>query len=213
MIPLHMPDDLDAPTKAEIARLEPFLGLPLEKIFVPTTKDQFSAAVADLMRCRFVGFDTESKPTFKKGELSDGPHVVQFATLNKAYIFQLHRIDCHAVLTQLLEATNLVKVGFGLRSDQSRLRSKLGIKPRAILDLNALFRSEGYRKEIGARGAVAIMFNKRLQKSRSVSTSNWALLKLKSNQQLYAANDAYVALKVLQALKKPESELPILSLN
>lgn len=208
-----MPEELEAPTKAEIACLEPFLGLPLENIFVPVTKDQLSTAVADLERCRFVGFDTESKPTFKKGEVSDGPHIVQFATLNKAYIFQPHQVDCHEVLARLLEATNLVKVGFGLQSDQSRLHRKLGIKPRAILDLNALFRSEGYRKEIGARGAVAIMFNKRFQKPRSVSTSNWALKKLKSNQQLYAANDAYVPLKVLLAIKKPESELPILGLK
>ncbi len=208
-----MSDELEVPTKAEIACLEPFLGLPLERIFVPVTKDQLSAAMADLVRCRFVGFDTESKPTFKKGEISDGPHVAQFATLHKAYIFQLHRIDCREILARLLETTNLVKVGFGLKSDQSRLHSKFGIKPRAIIDLNTLFRSEGYRKEVGARGAVAIMFNQRFRKPRSVSTSNWALLNLKSNQLLYAANDAYAALKALLALKKQESELPILGLN
>ncbi|MEN8166711.1 MAG: 3'-5' exonuclease domain-containing protein 2, partial [Pseudomonadota bacterium] len=63
------------------------------------------------------------------------------------------------------------------------------------------------------RAAVAIMFNKRLQKSKSVSTSNWALPLLKPNQQLYAANDAYAALKILQALKKPEAELPISGLT
>ena len=204
-----MPDRLEAPTKAEIARLEPFLGLPLEKILVPATKDQFITAAADLARSRFVGFDTESKPVFKVGEMSAGPHVVQLTTLDKAYIFQLHRIECQEVLTPLLEAADLVKVGFGLKSDRVRLHRKLGIKLQAVLDLNVLFRNEGYRKELGVRAAVAIMFNKRIQKSKSVSTSNWALPVLKPNQQLYAANDAYAALKVLQALKKPEELLPI----
>ncbi len=204
-----MPDRLEAPTKAEIARLEPFLGLPLEKILVPATKDQFITAAADLARSRFVGFDTESKPVFKVGEMSAGPHVVQLTTLDKAYIFQLHRIECQEVLTPLLEAADLVKVGFGLKSDRVRLHRKLGIKLQAVLDLNVLFRNEGYRKELGVRAAVAIMFNKRLQKSKSVSTSNWALPVLKPNQQLYAANDAYAALKVLQAMKKPEELLPI----
>jgi ribonuclease D len=204
-----MSDRLEAPTKAEIARLEPFLGLPLERIFVPQTKAQIITATTELARSRFVGFDTESKPTFKIGEMSDGPHVVQLATLDKAYIFQLHRIDCYEFLVPLLEATNLVKVGFGLKSDRVQLHRKLGIEPRAILDLNILFRNEGYRRELGVRAAVAIMFNKRLQKSKSVSTSNWALPLLKQNQQLYAANDAYAALKILQALEKPEAELPI----
>ena len=208
-----MSDELEAPTKAQIARLEPFHGLPLEKVFVPASQEQFAAAAHDLARCRFVGFDTESKPVFRKGEISDGPHIVQLATADKAYIFQLHRTDCHAVLARLLESTHLIKAGFGLISDQRRLRRKFGIKPRAILDLNAVFRRDGYRKEIGARAAVAIMFKQRLRKSKSLSTSNWALPLLKSNQLLYAANDAYAALKVLQALKRPESELPILHLN
>ena len=206
-----MPDKIEVPTKAEISRLEPFIGLPLERIFVPESKDQFSAAATDFARCRFVGFDTESKPTFRQGDISQGPHIIQLATPDKAYIFQLHRIVCHETITRLLESTHLVKVGFGLKSDKRRLHSKLGIEPRAILDLNAVFRRDGYRKEVGIRGAVAILFNKRFRKSKSMSTSNWALPVLKSNQKLYAANDAYAALKVLQALKKPESELPICS--
>jgi ribonuclease D len=207
-----MRDELETPTKAEIATLKPFTGLPLERIIVPATQEQASGAASDLVHCRFVGFDTESKPTFRKGEASTGPHVVQIASLERAYIFQLHRPECLEVVSRILESPGVIKVGFGLQSDQKRLHSKLGIKPKAILDLNTVFHRDGYRRQVGARAAVAILFKQRLQKSKSLSTSNWALPELRSSQLLYAANDAYAAIKVLWALKRPESELPILHL-
>lgn len=213
VLSLAMHDDLEAPTKADIAKLKPFNALPLERIIVPATPQQASAAATELKHCRFVGFDTESKPTFRKGEASTGPHIVQFATLERAYIFQLIRPECLEAAARLLESASLIKVGFGLQSDQQRLHSKLGIKPKAILDLNTVFHHDGYRKQVGARAAVAILFNQRLQKSKSLSTSNWALPELRSNQLLYAANDAYAAIKVLWALKKQESELPILHVH
>ena len=80
-----------APTKAEIALLEPFVGLALEHIHVPTTTEQFASATAELKAAGMVGFDTESRPTFVTGDVSEGPHVVQFALHDKAYLFQMHR--------------------------------------------------------------------------------------------------------------------------
>jgi ribonuclease D len=205
-----MTNKREAPSKAEIDLLQPFPGLALKNIVVPATQEQFSAALADLSRCRAVGFDTESKPCFKPGQVSDGPHVIQLTTLDTAYIFQLRHIDCHEIVTQLLESPTLVKVGFGLKSDRRHLLSRLGITPRALLDMNTLFRSEGYRKEMGVKAAIAVIFNQKFEKSKHVSTSNWALTQLKTNQLLYAANDAYAALKVLDAMNKAESELPIM---
>lgn len=192
-----------------MALLAPFAGLPLEHIHVPTSSMEFAAAAADLALHRFVGFDTESKPTFTKGEISDGPHVVQLATPRKAYIFQLHRAGSRACVARLLESTSLVKVGFGLESDRGQLLRKFGITPGAVLDLGAVFRREGYRKSIGVRTAVAIVFKQHFRKPKSVATSDWAQPELRDNQLIYAANDAYAALKVLHALQKPESELPI----
>ncbi|SIS74266.1 3'-5' exonuclease [Neptunomonas antarctica] len=202
-------DEIDAPTKAEMTLLEPFAGLTLAQIIVPETIAEFEAATADLMRCRFVGFDTESRPTFQKGEASAGPHIVQLTTLEHAYIFQLYREESHRFLTEIIESTHTVKVGFGLKSDKSHLRRKLGVTPKAILDMDKVFRQEGYRKELGVKAAVAILFQQRFQKSKSATMSNWGAGVLKNNQLLYAANDAYAALKVLSVMNKDESELPI----
>ena len=69
---------------------------------------------------------------------------------------------------------------------------------------------DGYRKDMGARAAVALVFNQRFIKPRHVTTSNWAQLQLNPQQLRYAANDAYTAIKVLAALNKRIEDLPIM---
>jgi ribonuclease D len=76
----------------------------------------------------------------------------------------------------------------------------LGVRPKNVLDLNEVFREKGYTKELGVRGAVAVMFNQRFLKSRKATTSNWANRELTQSQILYAANDAWAAIKVYHAL-------------
>lgn len=86
-----------------------------------------------------VGFDTESKPTFVTGEVSEGPHVVQFAVQSNAFIFQLHREDCHPFLIELLQSKDVPKVGFGLKSDRGQIHAIPGVNLMAVLDLNNVF--------------------------------------------------------------------------
>ena len=195
-----MPAHLPLPSKEQIALLPPFVGLPPERICVPQTADDFALAVSELLAEACVGFDSESKPLFTKGHVSDGPHVVQFATLNKAFIFQLHRSTCHSPLLDLLLAPGLIKVGFDLKSDCALLQQKLGVRPQAVLDLVRQFRRAGYGSSLGVKTAVALVLQQRFQKSKKVSTSNWALPRLQSNQLSYAANDAYAAIRVFAGL-------------
>lgn len=197
------------PSKAETALLQPFPGLPLERIQVPVSQGQFAAATAEIKAAGVVGFDTESKPTFVTGVESEGPHVVQFATRSAAFIFQLHRAECLPPLIELLQSAEVLKVGFGLNSDHGQIHAKLGVKLNAVLDLNTLFQQEGYRACMGVRAAVAVVLQQKFHKSKKITTSNWALPRLAPKQLLYAANDAYAALKVLQALDRPRAELPI----
>jgi hypothetical protein len=125
-------------------------------------------------------------------------------------------VEGRAVLTQNLKDELSVKItdkGFTFKPfiglALAHLHRKLGITLQAILDLDALFRNDGYRKDIGVKTAVAIVLHKRFQKSKKVSTSNWSREQLTPAQLMYAANDAYAALKVLHALNRSESELPI----
>ena len=191
---------LSAPTKQESKLLAPFRGLLLNQIIVPCSKEEFLSAANEIINSEIVGFDTESKPVFKKDQKNDGPHVVQFSLMNKAFIFQLHHKHCLQYLLEIIQSDKVVKVGFGLKSDKAHIYNKFGVKLVAVLDLCTAFREKGYRGQIGARGAVAIVFNKAFNKSKRTSTSNWALHSLSQSQLLYAANDAYVALRVYNEL-------------
>jgi ribonuclease D len=199
-----------APTKDEIALLEPFTGLTLERIHVPTSTAEFAAAAAEIKAAGIVGFDTESRPTFVTGDVSEGPHVVQFALHDKAYLFQVHREEGLPFLIDLLQSEDVIKVGFGLKSDSGHIFKKLGVRFAAVVDLNTVFSMKGYRKEMGARAAVGLVFNQRFAKSKKITTTDWSQPRLTHQQMLYAANDAYAALKVLEALKLPRTELPIM---
>lgn len=188
------------PSKEQIALLEPFQRLGLDSIHLVTTLAQAKTACAALTALPFWGFDTESKPTFVKEEVSEGPHIVQLASLEQAWIFQLHDLECRAVVAELLALPGITKAGFGLGDDRKRITAKLGIAPMDVLDLNSAFRQRGYRKDMGVKGAVAVMFQQRFTKSKRATTSNWAKPELTESQLIYAANDAYAAAHVYQKL-------------
>ncbi len=191
---------LDTPDKEAIALLPPFERLGLDRISLVTTGKQAQLAHDALVSARAWGFDTESKPTFKVGEASDGPHVLQLSTGERAWVFQLHEPECRAVAADLLALGGIAKAGFGLGDDRKRIIQKFGVEPAGVLELNTIFRAQGYRKEMGVKGAVAVLFNQRFQKSKKAATSNWANLRLTESQLIYAANDAYAAFRVWEAL-------------
>jgi len=186
--------------------LPPYEGILLSEVRLVRSSEDAQAAMAALLACDAVGFDTESKPTFRKGEVSTGPHLVQLATDSHAYLFQTGANAASSpgaapwmnVLHAVLESPTIVKVGFGLGDDLRRLRAKLGIETRNVIDLATALRArEGRERNAwGAKTAVARFFGRRLQKSRRITTTNWATPRLSEQQILYAADDAHVALRI-----------------
>ena len=190
-----------SPTKAETALLPPFPELSLDHIHVPTTRAQSKAAVDEILAAGVTGFDTEAKPTFRKGQKSDGPHVVQFALTDKAFIFQLHRNDCEKAAAELIASKKVLKVGFGLRNDHSQIRRRFDIPLNHVLDLDQVFSKLGYGKNLGVRAAIGVLLKQGFKKSKRTTTSNWAVPQLTPRQLIYAANDSFAALKIMEALK------------
>jgi ribonuclease D len=179
--------------------LPPYDGISLANVRLVRTADEAARALADLSARDVIGFDTESKPTFRKGEESTGPHLLQFATDETAYLFQSGRPELAAplfdTLRAVLESPTVLKVGFGLTDDLRRVRSKFGIEPANVLDLSTALRIDK-KHTLGAKTAVARYFGKTLQKSRRITTTNWSLPNLTDKQIQYAADDAHVALLV-----------------
>lgn len=189
------------PGKDEIALLPAFQGLGLEQIEKLVTPEQFARAREAIKAAGLVGFDTESKPSFHKGAVSDGPHVIQLALDERAYIIQSGSNLPAGFLQDILGSASIIKVGFGLKSDRAHLLRKFGIKLAGVVDLTSPLKTLGYKQILGVRAAVAVLLGQNLPKSRSVSTSNWAQAVLDSRQLLYAANDAFAALKIHQAMQ------------
>ncbi|MEC5164146.1 ribonuclease D [Janthinobacterium sp. CG_23.3] len=175
--------------------LPPYEGIKLADVRLVHSAEDAAAALAALLAADAIGFDTESKPTFLKGETSTGPHLIQLATDDTAYLFQIGATPALAALKAILESGTTLKVGFGLSDDVKRLQSKLGITVAQVLDLSVALRG-GQRNDLGAKSAVAKFFGLRLQKSKKISTTNWSTTRLSERQILYAADDAHVALRV-----------------
>ncbi len=189
------------PDKDEIALLPEFQRLGLDRIALVNSAASARDALACLRDHAHWGFDTESKPTFVQGEVSNGPHVLQLATVDRAWVFLLHDPSSRDVAAQAMAENGHSKAGFGLGDDTKRIRSKLGVEPVGVIELNHLFRERGYRKDMGVKGAVAVMFGQRFIKSKKAATSNWAQAQLSESQLIYAANDAWAAAVVHEALR------------
>ncbi|WP_437341435.1 3'-5' exonuclease [Acinetobacter higginsii] len=178
-------------SKEQIRTLPAFQNLSTDRILVIQTLEQCKTIQAELASIQVFGFDTESKPTFKVGEKSTGPHLIQLATPNKAYLFQVST-EILDFLKPILENEQQLKVGFGLKNDAHIFRAK-NIQPNAMIDLSKSFESFGYRSQVGTQTAIALLFQRYFAKSKKVSTSNWSVKNLSPQQINYAAADAYAA--------------------
>ena len=190
-----------------VAELPLYAGIPLADVVLVRSAADAGVALAALLAGDAIGFDTESKPTFAKGEVSTGPHLIQLATDAKAYLFPVTGQPALHVLREILESPRVLKVGFGLGDDLRRLQTKLGIACAPILDLAIALRQQP-RADVGPKTAVARFFGQRMQKSKKTSTTNWSNTHLSERQMLYAANDAHVALRVYRSWRQDGAGAP-----
>lgn len=193
-----------------------YRGVSMAEVTVVDSPGKAESASAALLAAAVVGFDTESKPTFRKGEISTGPHLIQLAVERQVYLFPVWCEATHGGVKEVLESRTVIKVGFGLGNDRSALSSRMGIELNNVLDLGEILRGPGHRGTVGAKVAVAHYFGEKLIKSKKLGTSNWASRRLDERQVLYAANDAHVALKVYHAWLRDTSRkdaIPMHSTN
>jgi len=190
--------------EAALPELPPYPGIALSAITLVTDDAKAEEARQRLMAADAIGFDTESKPTFHKGEASTGPHLVQLATEDRAWLFQTSRPAGREALREVLESASVRKIGFGLGNDRAALQARAGITLNNVLDLGEILRGPDHRGTVGAKMAVAHFFGQRLQKSKKTGTSNWASPRLSERQLLYAANDAHVALRLYRAWRRAQ---------
>jgi len=186
------------PSKEQIQTFPVFKNLPMQQIQVINRLEQCHALEQELKSCAVLGFDSESKPTFKVGEVSTGPHLIQLATLDKAYLFQMND-SIWDFLKSIFASRDQIKVGFGLKNDAHLFRKK-GIELNSVVELSKCFKAFGFNNPVGLKNAMALLFQVNFPKSKRISTSNWASKKLSPAQIDYAAADAYAPMLVFEEL-------------
>lgn len=189
------------PTKEEISTYPLYSELDFSNIHIVENQADAEQALAALCHEARLGFDTETKPTFRKGQMSAGPALIQLSTTSKAYLFPTQFEAAVSAASAILSNANIQKIGFGMRDDIKELRNKIAIDIVNTIDLSVeLKHISGEPNAVGARAAVAMVLKRRLGKG--TQTSNWGAYPLQKNQILYAANDAHAAISVAQALAR-----------
>lgn len=151
-----------------------------------------------LLREPVVGFDTETKPTFLKGQYH-APALIQLATMDEAYLIRVQQTGFTDSLKRFLEDTQTKKVGISIRDDLKDLMKVRAFNPGGFLDLNHEAARLGVT-QIGVKSLTGIFLGRRISKGQQ--TSNWENETLTQPQQDYAATDAWICLKIYEYLEK-----------
>ena len=178
----------------EIARAisrEDMAKLPIrryeDRLCLVATPQDLELARSDFLQESVVGFDTETRPAFKKGE-SHLPCLVQAATARAVYLFQLRRTEVFPVLAELLSDPRIVKAGVSLADDLRALKKVFPFTEKNMLDLGLVARRSGFG-QTGVRNLAGILLGTRIPKG--AKTTNWAARTLTPQQITYAATDAW----------------------
>lgn len=175
--------------------------LPLDKyegpIVLVDRPDQLKGAFERINKEKFVGFDTETKPVFVKGETNE-VSLLQIALPNAVYLIRIHQTGLGDEIIGFFENEHIQKLGVGLRDDLIFLRRIKEFTPAGFVELNELVNKINIEAN-GLRKLTAIILGFRISKNAQVS--NWEAPILNEKQIIYAATDAWVCLEMFKKLR------------
>ncbi len=185
-------------TKEELKKLprDYFQG---EVILVETAEDAISAA-AILCNEGVIGVDTETKPSFKKGQRNTAC-LLQLATREISFLLRIHKFEIPQEILDIFSDEKIIKSGVAVFDDFKELQRSYSFSPKSVVDLNLLAPKYGF-KSIGAQKLTGILLGFYLSKRQQVS--NWEAESLSEGQKRYAASDAWVGREIYLELVKME---------
>ena len=168
------------------------------EVWVVNTPQALAEAMQDIRLERVLGFDTETRPAFKKGE-SYLPCLVQIATANRVYLLQLEQLDCSGELIELMSSPRLIKTGVAVAGDVGQLKRLFPFDAATVVDLGHIAKRHG-NSQTGLRNLVALFLGWRMTKG--AKTTNWSTLQLSPTQIGYAATDAWASRELYLCFEK-----------
>ena len=182
--------------KSDISTLPP-CDITGEIIVIDRSEDVV-AAIEDLKQCPLIGFDTETRPSFRRGE-SNTISLLQLATEKRAYLFRLKKIGPNQLIKDLLESNDYLKVGLSVHDDFHSLNRWMPCRPNNFIELQRYVKAFGI-EEMSLQKIYAIVFHKRISKRQQLS--NWEAEELTPAQQQYAAIDAWDCRNIYYELQR-----------
>ena len=166
------------------------------KIHLILNNDELAKAFTQLESATELGFDTETRPSFQKGEVYQVA-LLQLATQTDAYLIRLHGISDFSHIIKIFENKNILKVGVAIRDDLKTLQKLFKFNPQNFIELQNIAKEKGL-KNFGLKGMVEEVLNARL--SKSTKMTNWENRILSEQQLVYAATDAWIGLHLYQKI-------------
>jgi ribonuclease D len=189
------------PEPQNIISKEELASLPLFRyegpIHLIQNDEELVRHIPELRREKVVGFDTETRPSFRKGQ-SYLPTIIQMATADAVYVIQLAEIQSVGLINVILASPDILKTGIALDQDLVKLKERFPFAERSILDLGRLAAKQKIAKT-GLRNLAGLLLGYRISKQAQVT--NWAAAELTPAQIQYAATDAWISRELFFALE------------
>lgn len=160
--------------------------------------DNVQTACDYLQNCTILGFDTETKPNFKKGRRNNVA-LLQLATNDRAFLFRTNKIGIPREVAAILANPNIIKIGAATKDDIATLKHLAHFEPRNFLDLQPIVHSYGV-EQLGLKNLAALFLGQKISKTQQLS--NWENPVLTTQQQIYAATDAWVCYEIYKTIEQ-----------
>lgn len=165
-------------------------------ITVVDRADDVAEAVRYLRGHDMVGFDTETKPNFRKG-VTNRVSLIQVSTLDRSFLFRINKMGFTPELREFMECEDVLKVGVSLKDDFHVLHRIAEFEPRNFVELQEMVKMY-HIADASLQKIYAILFGERISKSQRLS--NWEAVQLTGAQMVYASIDAWACLRIYSHL-------------
>lgn len=166
------------------------------RIIIVDNEESMRFAYAYLSRCDIIGFDTETRPSFKKGRINKMA-LVQLSSVNTAFLIRINKIPLSKEMLSIFENENIIKVGASIRDDIKGIQKQTPFTPKGFVDIQSIVGNYGIH-DISVRKVSAIVLGIRVSKAQRLS--NWEAQTLTPAQQAYAATDAWTCHEIYRKL-------------
>lgn len=166
------------------------------KIILIDSIEKYRSVIPWLQNSKVLGFDTETKPTFKKGR-KNKVSLIQLSDNKIACLFRINKIGIPDELASLLADPDVIKCGVAVHEDIRLLNGQKNFIPAGFIDLQKFVKDYGIESS-GLKKLSAIVLGKRISKSQQVT--DWEAKELSEAQMIYAATDAWVCLEIYKEL-------------